>query len=183
MTPPHGSSEGEAITQGSAVEGMFVRALQPTGAFADELRAVGVDVKRLEPTYPTRVWQASLEVARRHTAAGLSENEGYRQLGHRFIGGFFDTLVGKMIAIGLPILGPDKMLQRLARTWASAQPDLKVQTLQNAAHDWRITLGGPRISADFCAGILQGGLSRTGVTPDVRVLERSEEHCVLGVRW
>jgi uncharacterized protein (TIGR02265 family) len=173
----------EPTTQGSAVEGMFVRALQPTGAFADELRKVGVDVTRLEPLYPTRVWQASLEVARRHTAARLPESEGYRQLGRKFIGGFFDTLVGKMIAIGLPILGPDKMLQRLARTWASAQPDLEVKTVQHAEHDWSITLGGPNISADFCAGILEGGLSRTSVKPEVVVLERSSRHCVLQVRW
>jgi uncharacterized protein (TIGR02265 family) len=180
MSPPDGSA---SITQGSAVEGMYVRALQPTGAFAEELKALGVDVKRLEPTYPTAVWQASIEVARRHVAGHLPQAAGYQLLGEKFIGGFFDTLVGKMIAIGLPLLGPGKTLQRLARTWASTQPHLKVETLQESDTSWRITLREHGIVADFCAGIFVGGLSRTGVKPDVRVLERSAEHCVLQVRW
>ena len=173
----------EATTQGSAVEGMFVRALQPTGAFADELRKVGVDVKRLEPTYSTQVWQDAVVVARRHAAAHLPEAEGFRLLGSKFIGGFFDTLVGKMIAVGLPLLGPSRALQRLARTWASAQSNLKVEVLQEAESSWRITLREKGIVADFCVGIFVGGLTRTGVKPDVQVLERSAEHCVIQARW
>jgi uncharacterized protein (TIGR02265 family) len=180
MSPP---DAGTSITQGSAVEGLYVRALQPTGAFADELRALGVDVKRLEPTYPTAVWQASIEVARRHVAGHLPQDAGYQLLGEKFIGGFFDTLVGKMISIGLPLLGPGKTLQRLARTWASAQPHLKVETLQESEQSWRITLRERGINADFCAGIFLGGLQRTGVKPDVQVVERSADHCVIQVRW
>jgi uncharacterized protein (TIGR02265 family) len=129
------------------------------------------------------VWQEAVTVARRHAAAHLPEAEGYRLLGQKFIGGFFDTLVGKMVAVGLPLVGPAKTLQRLTRTWAAGQPDLKVETLQETERSWRITLRERGILADFCAGIFEGGLSRTGVAPDVRVLERSEEHCVLGVRW
>lgn len=180
MSPP---ADGSSITQGSAVEGMYVRALQPTGAFAEELKALGVDVQRLEPTYPTAVWQASIEVARRHVAGHLPKAAGYQLLGEKFIGGFFDTLVGKMISIGLPLLGPGKTLQRLARTWASAQPHLKVETQQESDTSWRVTLREHGIVADFCAGIFVGGLSRTGVKPDVQVVERSDEHCVLRVRW
>lgn len=180
---PRAAAADTSVTQGSAVEGMFVRALQPTGAFAEELRALGVDVKRLEATYPTQVWQASIGVARRHAAAHLPEAAGYQLLGEKFIGGFFDTLVGKMIAVGLPLLGPGKTLQRLARTWAAAQPNLKVETQQETEQSWRITLREQGILADFCAGIFVGGLTRTGVKPDVQVVERSEHHCVLQVRW
>jgi uncharacterized protein (TIGR02265 family) len=180
MSPP---ADGTSTTQGSAVEGMYVRALQPTGAFADELRAMGVDVKRLEPSYPTAVWQASIEVARRHVAAHLPQAAGYQLLGEKFIGGFFDTLVGKMIAVGLPLLGPSRALQRLARTWASAQSNLKVEVLQEAENSWRITLREHAINADFCVGIFVGGLTRTNVKPDVQVLERSAEHCAIQVRW
>jgi uncharacterized protein (TIGR02265 family) len=173
----------ESITQGSVVEGMYVRALQPTGAFAEELRSVGVDVQRLEASYSTQVWQRSLEVARRHAAAHLPEAQGYRLLGERFIGGFFDTLVGRMLAVGLPLLGPGKTLQRLTRTWASGQPQLKVEVQQESASSWRVTLRERGVIADFCAGIFSGGLVRTGVKPEVQVLERSAEHCVLQLRW
>jgi uncharacterized protein (TIGR02265 family) len=172
-----------AVILGSAVEGLFARALEPTGAFADELRALGVDLQRLEPTYPLPVWYAAVRVALRYVAGHLPEDAGYRLLGDRFIAGYFDTLVGKMIAIGLPLLGPDKTMQRLARTWTTGQPTLRMETLKEAQGQWRLTLHQQGVLPHFCAGIIHSALQRTQVTPEIQVLEHSPAHCVLQVRW
>jgi len=181
MPPP--APAKESVTRSASFEGMFVRALQPTGAFAEELRAVGVDLQRLEPTYPLPVWYAAVRVALRHVAGHLPEEAGFRLLGERFIAGFFDTLVGKMVAVGLPLLGPDKTVQRLARTWTTAQPTLRMETVKEAEGRWRLTLHQQGVLPHFCAGIIHAGLQRTGVTPDIQVLEHGPAHCVLQVRW
>ena len=181
-TPP-GTSEPGAFIQGSAVEGLFVRALKPTGAFADELRQVGVDVKRLEATYPLTAWYAALRVALRHVAPHLPEDKGYRLLGERFIAGFFDTLVGKLVAVGVPLLGPDKTLERLARTWSAAQPTLRAETRKEAEGQWRVTLHQAGVLPDLCSGILEAALTRANVKAQATVLERSPTHCVIQVRW
>ncbi len=177
-----GGDKNEVIL-GSAVEGLFVRALKPTGAFAEELRGAGVDLQRLEPTYPLPVWYAAVRIALRHVAGHLPEDAGYRVLGDRFISGFFDTLVGKLVAVGLPLMGPDKTVQRLGRTWTTAQPTLRLESVKEADAQWRLTLHQKGVLPHFCAGIITAGLQRTGVKPDVQVLERSPSHCVLQVRW
>lgn len=169
--------------QGSTVEGLFARALKPTGEFDAELRRVGVDVQRLEPTYPLTVWYAALRIARQRVAGHLPDDQAYRLLGDRLISGFFDTLVGKMVSVGMPLLGPDATLQRLARMWRTGQPSLRMETLREADRRWRLTLHQDGVVPDFCAGILESGLTRTGVQPRVTVLERSPTHCVLQVAW
>jgi uncharacterized protein (TIGR02265 family) len=173
-----------SITRGVAFEGMFVRTLQPTGAFAEALRAAGYDVSappRAE--YPTPVWQACLEVARQHTFPTLPRAEGERRLGRRFIDGFFETLTGKMLGATLPMLGPGMVLQKLKRAWGSSQPSLELLSEELAPGSWRVTLRERGIMADFCAGLLEGLLERTRVQAQVAVLERSPEHCVLTARW
>ncbi|MBF5045212.1 DUF2378 family protein [Aggregicoccus sp. 17bor-14] len=177
------TSDPKAFIQGSAVEGLYVRALKPTGAFEEELRQVGVDVKRLEATYPLPVWYAAMRVALRHVAPHLPEEQGYRLLGDRFIAGFFDTLVGKLVAVGVPLLGPDKTLERLARTWSAAQPTLRAETRKVGDGLWQVTLQQAGVLPDFCSGILEAGLSRANVKPQATVLERSYDHCVIQVRW
>jgi uncharacterized protein (TIGR02265 family) len=181
MSTPDSSGEGHI--QGSAVEGLFVRGLKPTGAFAEELRGVGLDLQRLEPTYPLSIWYAALRVARRHVAGHLDEEAGWRLLGDRFIAGFFDTLVGKLLAVGVPLLGPDKTLQRIARSWSTAQPTMRAEPVKEAEGRWRVTLHQQGVLPDFCAGILQSALVRANVQPQVDVLERGPGRCVLQVRW
>lgn len=174
----------ESITRGVAFEGLFVRTLQPTGAFAEELRKAGYDPSAPpRPEYPTRVWQACIDVARQHTFPALPRAEGERQLGRRFIDGFFQTLTGKMLGATLPMLGPGMVLQKLKRAWSSSQPSLDCTSEELAPGSWRVTLRERGIMADFCAGLLEGLLKRTRVQAQVAVAERSPEHCALTVRW
>lgn len=169
--------------QGSTVEGLFARALKPTGEFAEELKRVGVDVQRLEPTYPLTAWYAALRIARRRVAGHLPEDQAFRLLGDKLIVGFFDTLVGKMVSVGMPLLGPDQTLQRIARMWRTGQPSLSMETVKEAEGRWRLTLHQVGVIPDFCAGIMQSGLARTGVQVTVTVLSRGQDTCVLQASW
>ena len=54
-----------ATTDGSLFEGL-ARALQPEGAFADDLRAAGFDPRAPKIRYPTSVLLATLDVAHPH---------------------------------------------------------------------------------------------------------------------
>jgi uncharacterized protein (TIGR02265 family) len=179
MPPPP-----ESLTRGTAFEGLFVRALQPTGAFAEALRAAGYEVgspPRAE--YPTRVWQACVDLARRHTFPQLPRPEGERRLGERFMDGFFQTLSGKLLGATLPVLGPDTVMQRLPRLWASSQPNMGVATTRVAERHWTVTLRERGVMADFCVGVISAVLKRTRVEPELVVAEHDAEHCVLTVRW
>ena len=179
------ASTSASRTEASVFEGLFVRGLKvpPTSPFAEELKRVGVDIKRLEPSYPTQVWHASLSVALRHAAGTMNENDGYRFLAQRFVAGFFDTVVGKLLAVGIPLMGPDRVLQKLGRHWSMAQPTLRVAVEKVGDKHWSARLDEPDMLAEFCAGIIYWGLIRAKVVPTVLVKESARNHCVLDIRW
>lgn len=180
--PP--STSTVSMTENGTFEGLFHRALRPEGAFTEALRAAGYDPARPQPRYPTTVWHACLEVARRHEYAHLSKEEGERALGHRFIDGWFETIIGKIIAVGLPLLGPDGTLQRAHRNWAASQPDLHITMRKVAERHWEAALQGAGVRADFAAGLLEAAVRRAGATTAaVTVRERGPTTCVLDARW
>jgi uncharacterized protein (TIGR02265 family) len=180
MTPPPPAN----ATSGTTFEGLFQLALKPTGAFADELRALGFDPsKPVHVEYPTSTWQACLEAARKHTFASLPAAEGYRRLGHCFVEGYLSTLTGKLLSAAAPLFSVDTMLKGLAHSWARSQPAQRATTQRVAEREWRITLEGPGIVAHFCAGLMEALLARAKVVPAVSVAETTQKGCTLSVRW
>ena len=165
-------------------EGLFDRVLRPTGAFAEDLRLAGYDPRRAQPEYPTRVWHACLDVARRHVHAGLAPEEAYRRLGQALTRGFLDTLVGKLLGAAVSLLGPDGVMVRLHRFWGSGQPDARVRTEQVGPRDWRVHVEGPLVIPPFAAGVLEGILTWVKA-PEVRVTvaDPTPGHVVLHATW
>lgn len=74
------SSFGRA-TQGSFFEGLFIRSLKASGAFASALKECGFDPHQPRALYPIEVWNAALEVAWRHCYPTLEREAAYRELG------------------------------------------------------------------------------------------------------
>src|ERR1043165_6540634 len=107
-------------------EGLFVRAVQPGGAFAAELRSAGCDLERIQPRYPVTVWRKALGIARRHLYADRPEEPGYRALGHRFIDGYFETIIGKIVSVPLGLMSPERVIQRIPRVWKTARNDVRI---------------------------------------------------------
>ena len=167
----------------SMFEGLFVRALPADPAFHAALRAVGVDVAKLSPHYPVEVWQEAMAVARQHFHAGQPRAQADWQLGRVFAQGFLDTLVGRVIAVTMPMLGPARLVDRLPRHLATGRADMRatVEPLGETERTVRIEALHPM--PDFMAGTIEVMMERTKVKPQVEVLERAETSYVLRVRW
>lgn len=99
----------------SLFEGLFVRALQPSGAFKDRLREKGFDLSRRLPRYPVQVWVDCVDVAIAELHPELPRPEAWSAIGDRFVEGYFQTLVGRMIATTLPFLSPKTFVGRSPR--------------------------------------------------------------------
>src|SRR5687767_2702508 len=114
------------LVDAAIFEGMFVRAVRPDQDFAAELRDAGFNVDKIQPRYPAVVWTRALEIARRRLYGDKPEEAGYRALGNRFIDGYFETIIGKIISIPLALMSPDRVIERLPKTWKAARPDVTV---------------------------------------------------------
>lgn len=173
----------ESLTEVSVFEGLFVRALQPKGAFLEELKARGYDPAAPALRYPTAVWHACVDVARRHVFGALPEQEGFRKLGNLFMEGYYQTLIGKVVGAAIPLLGPERSLQRIPRTWKASQPALGVEVEKQGERHYHVTLREKGMLADFCAGLLESGANPAGARVSIDVVERGPDHCVLSARW
>jgi uncharacterized protein (TIGR02265 family) len=169
----------------SVFEGLYVHVLRvpPTGALADALRAAGYDLQAPEPEYSGRVWRDALAATCGHLHPQRPPAEVMQELGRGFIDGFLQTLAGRALGIALPMLGPEGVLRRLQRFMALGVPALRVTSYEDQRHSWRVEVQVPWAMADFDAGLIQGGVERTGTAVKVSVLERSDARYLLHVHW
>ncbi|NPC87272.1 DUF2378 family protein [Pyxidicoccus fallax] len=168
----------------SAFEGLFVRALKAEGRLAQELEALGYRMKQPEMDYPVQLWQRAVALARQEVYPELSEEEAYRQLGRRFITGFAETLIGRMAAVALPMIGPVRALERVPRYLAMmGRPDIEVTLTPAGDRGRRLYLTDRYNRPDLMAGGLERMLELASVQPRITVEERSAEGYRLLVRW
>ncbi|REG32319.1 uncharacterized protein (TIGR02265 family) [Archangium gephyra] len=171
-------------TQGSFFEGLFVRSLQASGPFADELRACGYDPRNPKAIYPIEVWNAALEVAWRHCYTGWTREAAYREMGRQLGLGFLQTWMGKVVDMGLPMLGPERLMGRVPSLLALDTFRYEVRVLPLGWHQYRVSIrNDPDAKPDLIAGLLEAGLSRTGVKPTTTVVMRSGPDFDIDVSW
>lgn len=183
MALPQPAAATEYWTDASILEGMFSRALEPTGDFARALRQAGFDRRSVRARYPSSVWRATLEVARAHVHPELPEPDAYRRLGERLADGWLSTFTGRLVAVGLPLLGPAGALARFPDYFMSARPGVRVRSAAEGARRWAVDFEDPWSIPDFTAGFIAGCGVHTGVRAAVDVTARAPEGFSLRVTW
>jgi uncharacterized protein (TIGR02265 family) len=151
---------GSHFIEGSIFEGLFLRSLKPDGPFAEELSRAGFDVQRPQPRYRATVWNACVEIARQRTQAHLSPEEGRRALGRLTAEGFFSTLVGSVIGVGLPLLGAEMLIKRLPRLWNSGTIGPRMRVTQLGPREWQADVDDDTPLPDVGAGLLEYALGK-----------------------
>lgn len=148
-------------------EALFLKALKVEGPVADELKAIGFDVARLEPSYDVSVWRSALDVAGKHFFPDLTRDQADYKLGGRLVDGYFDTLVGTVMLAAFPLLSPDALCKRLPRYFASGIDNVeKLPELEaKGPGHYRVTLFGDGGVPWFTCGAIDGVLARKQVQP------------------
>jgi uncharacterized protein (TIGR02265 family) len=166
----------ESTTDNTVFEGMFGRALKPTGKFVEDLRAIGYDPARPEIRYPTRVWRDALEVARRHCYPQLPAEQAQRMLGRRFVDGFFETIVGRLMAVAMPLIGTAMVCRRIPKYWAAVRTGISVEVRQESDKLFRIMYRDANPAPDFYAGIIEGAGRYTRTNNVVEIPVRGPDY-------
>jgi uncharacterized protein (TIGR02265 family) len=151
-----------------------------------DLKAAGFDPDHLAVDYPGRVYEACFDIAIKHFYADLPLDQAERQLGMRFIEGLLQTLVGKMFAVSVPLLGPERYLKRFPEHMkidAHNQP--QVTPVQLGPREFRMEFrGNRRLRPNYMAGVLTSGLKGAGVDSTIDVLQLPEPGAFdLLIRW
>ena len=172
------------MTQGSFFVGLFCNGLRVREPLTTALREVGFDVDRPKGEYPIEVWNESMRLAWRHLHPDKSQEQAYRDFGKRFFDGFAQTLVGSVLAVGLPVLGPERFLRRLPQYMKVDTYSYRVEAREEAARHWRLVFrNDPDAKPDFIAGLVEASLLRIGVQATVEVTLRESNDFDITVRW
>lgn len=99
----------------SMFEGLFVRGLHVDAALQEKLRAKGFDLLKPQARYPVTVFEDCVDAAAQALYPQLSRREAWQAIGRRFIEGYFETLVGKLISVSMPFLSPKTFINRVPR--------------------------------------------------------------------
>ncbi len=99
----------------SAIEGLFIRSLKPTGRFREALRERGLDLDHPAHEYPLSVWTDCVDLAAAEVYPRLSLADAWVQMGRHFIEGYFQTITGRMISTMLPFLSAKAFVNQVPR--------------------------------------------------------------------
>jgi uncharacterized protein (TIGR02265 family) len=147
-----------AQVSSSMFEGLFVRGVPPTPQLKEKLRSIGVDLDRLDVSYPQAKFKEACEAAAPILFPAKTETEAMREFGRVFVVGFRDTIVGKMAFITLPLLTPAGILDRTPRFVAMASDYIDIQIEKTGEKSRRMTFNYENPMPEFFAGLFESAL-------------------------
>lgn len=146
----------EVFALQSLFEGLFIKALEPKGAFREALRQKGFDVDHRLPRYPATVWVNCVDVAAGELYPKRSREAAWEVLGEHFIEGYFQTLIGRMIGSTLPFLSPRTFLMRAPRFISTGLENAVTQlTWEDERTARLVVLGSGELAGHLMAGVFR----------------------------
>lgn len=161
-----------STVDGSIFEGLFLRVLKPQGAFKEQLRQAGFDADRPEAKYHEAVFGRALSITTAHVFPQEEVTTAHRRIGHALIEGYFVTILGRVTAGLMPVLGVGGTLRRVSQLWKVPQPDMQISAEPRGPGQWVVSFRDQVMTADLVAGILEAALRRADPSVQAEVVER-----------
>ncbi|NMO14785.1 DUF2378 family protein [Pyxidicoccus fallax] len=173
------------VTVQSTLFESLVRFLKPDAKLRAEFLAAGYDIDKPRATYPASVYLACQSVAVRHRYPDRERRDALREMGRETVRTYFDTLVGRVVGVGLKMAGPERAMKRVGLSFSSVVSPVDIQTEQLAPADWRVRFRGYPFPAEAAMGTCEGALRQAGATAPRVEVERYEgiDGFDLRIRW
>lgn len=176
--------DSEPMTPASNLESLFVQGLRVDGALAEALRAEGVNVRALKGEYPLRVLNRCVDLACEHLYPDQPLESARRQLGRIFVQGFTQTLLGRVVVVGLPMLGPVRYLKRFPDHLRSDSSQLRVLSVQVGERAFRLEFRNEvLVMPEFMAGVLLEWLKLARTEAALTIERHSPMSFDLHITW
>lgn len=144
-----------------------------SGRARDAMCTAGIDLsKRMLPGYTLEVFDACMEIAARDVFPELSLPDGMRTIGRLQVEAFASTIVGKASMAILRVVGFERGLRQVARSWAGANNfvDTELVHLPDGTIEVRVNIVGQY--PETVQGIILEALKYLGRPSAQAVIER-----------
>jgi uncharacterized protein (TIGR02265 family) len=146
-------------------EGLYDRVLKPQGELERRVRAAGYDASAPKTEYPITVWIDCLAASAQVLSPELPQERAVWLLGRRFIEGYLETLIGKMISASFPFLSAGTFMKRVPRFVSSGLVEAGVSLTWPGETHAVLTVGGCAwYPGPLMGGVIEVVFERLGVT-------------------
>lgn len=142
------------------------RDLPPDGWTA--LGRLGIERTRRLPAYDFGAWCEAVALLAKALHPGLEPGDAEFQLGNDFIERYAESFIGRALFSVLKLLGPRRVLGRMARSFRTGTNFTQVELTEETASSALMRIGAIEPRARFTHGLLTRGLMLAGI-PTVRV--------------
>ena len=144
-----------------AVEGLFIRELKGLlmPAHHAQLKSLGIDLGKLLPAYPVATFRAGLDLMGPLVAPHQPPFEQQLELGRRLTRGYFDTFLGRAMSKMMAMVGPDRGITRIGRSYRSLTNYVDAKLLEHPPGSARVSFS----PVEGLTALLLGINQETGV--------------------
>lgn len=176
MSTARASVPSEELDFQSSVEALFVQALRAdlTPSLKARLKEEGLDVDKLQPAYPRRVFSRCCRIAAEALYPDLIREEALRLLGRRLIEGYSLTLIGRAVMGVFKLIGVRRGLERLTRAFRNGDNYTETRFILLEPGRADVTFNQVNGQPTFTQGMLEACLDWVGAR-DSRVMVMREE--------
>jgi uncharacterized protein (TIGR02265 family) len=174
----------ERVVFAQSMEGLY-RALEPhTPQERAAFMKAGVQKDaRFLPAYPLAQYIEVMDACAASRFAGLPEHARYQEVGRLFFSGFEKTLMGGALIAMLKVLGPRRTLQRMTRSFRTAN-NFTEGTVEELAPNHHLVKVNYTLRPGFYAGLLEQGCLRAGAKHlSISLVETRELTATYELKW
>lgn len=156
------------------VEGLFIRGLgeRLTPAAKEAVAKAGIDVsKKLEVAYPAEVVDAACRAVLPFVLPGVTEDEGFFELGRIFMRGYSSTLIGSAMVGVMKVIGARRSLERMTKNFRTGGNYIETKVTVHGPTSVELWFNDVGQMPGFYRGIIVGGGELIGVD-SMRVQQR-----------
>ncbi|MGV3619736.1 MAG: DUF2378 family protein [Archangium sp.] len=149
------------------VEGLFIRGLgeQLTPAAREAVKNAGIDLtKKLEVAYPAEVVEAACRAVLPFVFPGVSDDEGFFQLGRTFMRGYSSTLIGSAMVGVMKVIGARRSLERMTKNFRTGGNYIETKVTVHGPTSVELWFNDVGQMPGFYRGVIVGGGELIGVS-------------------
>lgn len=168
------------------VEALFITALgsKIDAACRAKLKAKGLDLDRkLLPAYEYALVDGCLEIVAQTAFPGKPIQEAFWLMGEAQVVGYQETFIGRALFGLLRLLGPKRLLYRLAHSWRSGNNFIETRITELAPNKFEVWVNQVGTHPEFSQGVIATAQRLAGNEVQVKILEFNKPACRYEVSW
>ena len=163
------------------IEGLFTRAYG--GQIPPALEAQFRDMGLYSPAVDAEVFGRAFQLLRDEVHSGVDTFTAERQMGARFLAGYFETAMGGLVKVMIKLLSVDQALARVPKSLMSGANFIEAKVVKVGEREVNLVVSDYSTSPEFLCGVVSEMVTRAGGTPRVEITERNGRASVMRVRW